>query len=1094
MKRHLSLLVSFFVIVAMMLSFASCEEEGHTHTYEDGKCTVCNITDPNYKPATPDDGKDPAPSAPTGAVDDPITITDISKLTVNYAGEDPIFYTFTAEKTATLLITVPAGTSVGYSAVSAADIAEQGEYVTGKTEIEVEVEKDATYYVAFFTTNFEPSYIKVSAKYLEHLAVGDLTGTYTLSMSGSSAWYMNIVTDEDLAGGKVSFAKDLIGTYEREFTYVVEDDGVTISVYDEDVNLSALDKESNLATHISLTYGYTNNDRTVQGLVAAFYYGNDRTVTKTTATGYERDYSLVSGTGEDQKTIAVEINSLEIVITVSDENGVPTKINVPYTAPFGGNFALDKTNAAVTTYGIDITFDESVIETFVFDGATYTIPAPAPDGSETRPTPITDITVAGTYNAKADANGLIYYTFTSTKEGYLTLKYPSANCWIQYHTYDAESESWVETGAVVVGDIRFNSSEVKVEVRTGVTYRLALGLWENAIGTYNFSYTSAGAGHKVFKKVVWAADGLYFLDDDAKVAYTLNDAGLPVVDSASEYKDYTFYMNKATRKMGMSDGEYDYELDSFVMDTTPVKVEFSFEEANLAKPGEFEKPFELTYGFVGGKWQDAAEYTFQANFASDSAVWFKYDHSAGSFDYMFTFSSNVNVEYGYKTNGAEYIKLGTAENVTSVRVPVVTDEETSAIVYVAIVPVDTTAEVVVTVACEQLSPQGTDSSNPYDDVDVLGGADISVEGDSDGQKWYAFTPTADGYLTIGYNNSNITLKNADGEEVIATEDGKFIVYADVRYVIGFGVEEPGSADFNITASFAAATVPHPGDFALPNSVYPGASINQVGKSDYVYYTFNTNPGTITVDFGGNSGSLVYGTFGTAQESLTTVTGNTFDVLAGSYIVGVKVEDDITFKFAFKGLPGSSTNPITPELNKELTAALPGGYEDVYYHYTASAAGTLKITLVSCDNSGAIILYEDPDDWYTYGEISVGTTKEISVTPGMSLDIKLVSNGGDASNMVFKFEFSDSAASSDPTGFEGTYKFEYASKGWWYEVTFTSTSVTATDDGGTTTSGTYTVDDNGEIVLSGNIADIGTFVVEDGKITALSSWGNIYDLV
>ncbi len=1147
MKRYLSVLVSLFVIAAMMLSLASCDffgggDEKHEHTFSDkwssnatnhwhaatcsdsndckeatkdlaahtfgtdGKCTVCQYVNSASVPsethkhtyaeewskdenghwyaATCTDTADCAtatkdyaahsyndetglcicgqkkPTPVAGTVGNPLPLTVPGSVTASYSqGGSPIYYSFTATATETLGITLSEGTSIGYSVTSAADI---NEYTSGKTYIEVSITEGTTYYVAFFATDGQAAEISVSAAYVEKVVAGDLTGTYmaTVELNGyRNSVYLNIVTNADLMGGTVTFATNLQGKNAVTYTYVVEEDEITISVYNGETNLS---ESTNDATKVTLTV-------TKDGLTGAFYNGYERVVSPAVETGYEGEYTLVS---DADTSIGVEINS-ETFIVITSENNLPVRVTIPYTGILGQNFAFEAENADVTAHGILPVFDGAKLTSLTYDNVTYTIPVEVEEanGTQTAPYPITEF---GKYDADADASHMIWYTFTADKSGYLTVKYPTANSWMFYHVYNEETQAWVDA----VGSATANNvEEVKLEVVAGKTYKIGLGVYTASIyGTYVFS---RGEGdNEVSKTVIISANEIDI--DGTKLPYTLV-YGLPSVEG------YSFSMNYQTGKLELVDGTNVYAQKSFKLAEETVEVALSFEEAVLAVEGDFEKP----YGF---NYMNNATYTFSAGFAADKYVWFSATHYDGSWDYVFTFSTPVNVKYGYGTE--ENCIL--AEGVTTVTVNV---EGGRTLVYIAVQPVDTSAEVEVAISYESVEPIGSEN-NPYTDVDVLGGDDVTAEGNyASSKKWYSFTATADGYLVIKYadvNNASIILFDANYNEVTAIssdENGsKFVLYKDATYKLGLGVKDAVEADFVVEISFAEGEVPYPGDFELPKNVYTNSEVEQTANADtYYYYTFNAYAsGSITVDLGTVGGSIVYGVLGTAEDALAVANGSaTFDITADTkYIVGVKVAEDVTFKFAFKGLPGTESNPIEVVADGIIANSATVVDSGVYFVYTPAANGTLTIT-VSSTNEAAYLMYYNTNI-YWYDKVAAGASITLNVTKDKALELILSTvddygNYSDATKISFVATFEATVEPVGPTGFEGTYVFtDVNDPTYTYNMVFTATEVTIDTDSPVA----YSIINGVPVIQSGYYAELLVFTVEDGKITGMVEAGEL----
>ncbi len=558
------------------------------------------------------------------------------------------------------------------------------------------------------------------------------------------------------------------------------------------------------------------------------------------------------------------------------------------------------------------------------------------------------------------------------------------------------------------------------------------------------------------------------------------------IDKAYELTSYA-YPVEANKTYKLALGTWSALADG---ETAPTAT-LSFTAGKIAVDGDFEKPIQFNLNFI--TWLNEATYVFPANFSVDKFVWFVTNHYDGNWDYVFTFSSPVNVKYGYGTE--ENCKL--AENVTTVTVNV---EGGSTAVYVAVQPIDVSADVEVVISYEQKEPIGSEY-NPYTDVDVLGGGNVVAEGNNaDSKKWYSFTATADGYMTVKYadlNNANIILYDADGIEVVATVDEtgtKFIVYKGATYKIGLGVNTAVEADFAVEISFAEGAVAHPGDFELPKNVYTNSDIEQTANADnYVYYTFTTyNEGSVTVDLGTIGGSIVYGISGTAIDALTSATDKvTFAVTASTkYVVGIKVAADATFKFAWKGLLGTDSNPIEVVADGTTANSATVVDSDVYFVYNPTANGTLTITVTSANEAAYLMYYNTAIFWYD--KVLAGNSITLNVTKDTALEL-ILSTADDYGNydestvITFTAAFTKAEEPAGPTGFEGTYVFtDVTDPAWTYEMVFTATEVKINSDAPVA----YSVVDGVPVISSGYYAGVLAFTVEGGKITQVVENGEL----
>ena len=208
MKRHLSLVVSVLVLVAMVLSISACSvpdagakhEHAYSadwsydatnhwhaancadndecksatadvaaHTLEGNTCSVCGYVkpaDPQPEDPKPEDPKpDPKPETPVadGTVANPFALTVPGSLEIDFAGGyAPIWYAFTATETKTLSITLSSNNAVVGYGVAADSIT----YSNGETVVEFSVEAGAKYFVNFSTLDGAAAEYTVATEYV----------------------------------------------------------------------------------------------------------------------------------------------------------------------------------------------------------------------------------------------------------------------------------------------------------------------------------------------------------------------------------------------------------------------------------------------------------------------------------------------------------------------------------------------------------------------------------------------------------------------------------------------------------------------------------------------------------------------------------------------------------------------------------------------------------------------------------------------------------------------------------------------------------------------------------------------------------------
>lgn len=192
------------------------------HTYTDGECTVCGYEQAITPP--------PGPVGPVeGSEENPIVFTVPGSLTLDYVpneNNDSVWYTFTAAESATLGVTLSNNAVMCYGVDKAAMVPSTSNYV------EVEITAGTVYYANFSTSDFSAGQITATAAYVEEQGIGDLSGTYNFKSEWGTILVIEIDSNDDNLGGSVVFnGEGYTGPVTLNYTYAVVEDAIV--VYDE---------------------------------------------------------------------------------------------------------------------------------------------------------------------------------------------------------------------------------------------------------------------------------------------------------------------------------------------------------------------------------------------------------------------------------------------------------------------------------------------------------------------------------------------------------------------------------------------------------------------------------------------------------------------------------------------------------------------------------------------------------------------------------------------------------------------------------------------------------------------------------------------
>ena len=518
MKRQLSILACLALVIALAFSLASCdlvnkvlgkdtETECTEHTYVDGKCE-CGATDPNYVPPHVHnfvEGKcecgasDPNYVAPAdGTAANPYALTVPGTLDVNFAGGmNPIWYVFTAAESKTLSITLGSSNACMAYGVNINDVVYTEE---GQTNVKVNLTAGTTYYVGFCSQDYEAAQYTVTAEYVVSpyervLHAGNNTVVFSAAEVKADAASRKLVIDEaanyKFASGNlfVSSVIDANGNAiakNDDYTY-------TLAAGEYTVNFSMLSMFG-VAADADCTLNVENPNAEDEG--------DDPIITPPVGpTGpLDTDNSTLV-IGENTITITdadIENGSIQYTIVVTAAGTFTVSSN-----DLGANF-LDAENAWIGNGIVDLeigTYTVAVLCGAVETAGDYTITlsyeAPSigggdeegdgddnQEGSESNPVAIT--LPAENLATNGDSFGYVWYTFTATESGIITVTYSNENTMVKMYNVADEEDS----------NFKYGSQTITMKVKANTTYNLGLGVWdpdEGVTASVTFEAVEEGA-------------------------------------------------------------------------------------------------------------------------------------------------------------------------------------------------------------------------------------------------------------------------------------------------------------------------------------------------------------------------------------------------------------------------------------------------------------------------------------------------------------------------------------------------------------------------------------------------------------------------
>ncbi len=1052
MKRHLSLVVSVLVLVAMVLSISACnlvpdagKKHEHTysedwsydatnhwhaancadndecksatadvaaHTLEGNTCSVCGYVKPaDPKPEDPKP-EDPKPETPVadGTAANPFALTVPGSLEIAFAGGyDPIWYAFTATETKTLSITLSSNNAVVGYGVAADSIT----YSEGETVVEFSVEEGVKYFVNFSTFDgaaaeytVATEYIVKASPYETVLYENNNTLVFSEEEIKADSATRKLVIDTE---STYQFAGDLF------VAKVVAADGTEIAKVENAFTLAA--------GEYTVTFG----------MFSAFGIAADTGVSiKVEDKNADDDGDQGDVIGESDFIIG------ENSVTLTDEEANNGK-NFTFVAQSTGTYTFSGLLAIVSNSdGIQIGRMEVFLEAGTYivtlvniEGVggefTLTISYTAPAGEDggdneqvgSEDAPV-DITLpAENVAVNNDSINMNWYTFTTTEAGTLTIVYSNANSWVYVKS----------ANETLTGD---QEATLTFVLQANTTYKIALGTWNPDSGvTASISYAAGEAGgDEGGEEGGLDVEPAGSLEADIANTVTVSDA-----DKAAGKVYYSFYP--------WTSGEYAFEsndlwvtavyLNGTALETndngyyvleemTSYIVEIS---VAYVSTGDYTitPAFQYPYGAIQNPEYFDWEYEFGTPFTAT--------YAGGYTPYWYSFYATVDGVLTVTTENTNAVILITAvpgmdisnsgdegEWLGSISMPVIKGRQ----YYIGVMTADSSAADIVftpTVTEGEYVGEGTENA-PIIMVD--GANTISLP--QWGSVWFAYKAPANGTLTVTTANEFCVwyFKGVEdyataGDKSIWLEEGK-IVYLYVEN------SDEEAHDIEFTASFKKD----------PTEVYSGnvvadGTANSITVEDQTW---------VIVDFMGGGQYQITWDNAAAMVELAEWGGNT--VLAnGDIITGSNWGTNLMIYF--EGYAAGTVNvTITPYVAESSSNSLVIGDNTIEVQDT-SMGDTYELP-VNADETVTYVLTVGTNGVLILSDGTVltseGSTTEITVPAGETVTVGIGALSWSDNVAVISVAVAGTAApeegGDEPAGPTGTVNDPFIVDALPYEIT------------------------------------------------------------
>ena len=386
-------------------------------------------------------------------------------------------YTFTAEAEGAYTFTLPAGLGLvidgsNYPEVDYYNNAEGG----AKFTVLLNAGESFGYNVTSATAGAYAIKTSFVACDVEDAPV--VSGGFTGSYIGTDDWGNTL--DVEITDTTISFQP--VRSPAITWTYELEGDAITLYLDGQEIT-NPISGYVTVVNGVPTTLGYNGYEYTLTRKGEDTGSG-DEIPTKDLANGY----NSVDGSSVNFVYTATEAGKLNLSI-----GAFLGECAITYTV--NGDDAIEL--AAQSSVTLDLYAGDKVVVYVVTDGGYTTVtvawdngsaggdgPEVEPDGTKEAPYPITSNESSVT--ADGDASNMIFYTFTATVDGYLSITYPNENSWV--FLYDNTNPENNDT-------TKREKSVLTYVILADHTYVIGLGAWEEEEADLTVSVVIAACDH-----------------------------------------------------------------------------------------------------------------------------------------------------------------------------------------------------------------------------------------------------------------------------------------------------------------------------------------------------------------------------------------------------------------------------------------------------------------------------------------------------------------------------------------------------------------------------------------------------------------------
>ncbi|MBR3875148.1 MAG: hypothetical protein IKJ25_00025 [Clostridia bacterium] len=751
--------------------------------------------------------------------------------------------------------------------------------------------------------------------------------------------------------------------------------------------------------------------------VAATYNGNNFTLVAGADSGDDDDDDQTTGPLDTENSTLV-IGSNTVNVTDADLEAEAIDYTIVVTAE--GTFAFSSNDLAAIVYdanGMQVgrgsvyltkgTYTVSVVTAYLSAAGEYTLTveytAPSTveeaDGSESNP--YVWETLPESVTIDSDTINMVYYLFTATEAGNITITWPTADSWANWFEMDG-------TNTTATNGTSNEQTTMVVPVEAGKTYRIGLGTYYVA-GEFTLT-VSFGEGTTEEDKGAtyvgtddWGNSPLTVVITDTTVTFNYNN---PMTGPSSA--TYTYAMVDGAMVLYNEDGSTVNPLGGLVNvdeNGTPVSAAYNGTDYTLAPAGAEDddntgdddddtEEVEIK-GAIYADEENTLAVTADDITAGKFYVSF-YPWNDGEWDFISNnlFVNSVTTEAGVEIeiNDNYYYVL---ESMTTYIIEISTEYIGNAGDY--------------TITPEYQYPQGHQNNPFWYTLDETTTANCAG---GYTPVWYQFYANATGTLTLSTELDNITLMIAGypGYEVtnMSQDENYNTVYAktlslDVvqgrKYYIAVAAYESETAiDVAFTASITEGEITTDGTINVPHNVVIGSNTASIAAWDNVWFMYKADAnGTLTLST--ESDNYAWYALTDLSKGGYASTGEISVHLETGAILYLYVETadwsagEVPFTASFKADPteawfegnlvvdGSAANEIVIEENTYAGFQVSGVVGQITITWDNTNA-VVKVNEEAIEN-GAVISVANPY-WGPYFQISLpeyaAGTVNLTITP------------------------------------------------------------------------------------------------------------------